>query len=153
MRLVDKEMRQKTIKGMIKWLLLILLVLGCNLFVARLAIVFGPSMEPTLQQYDFLVVWQLGYTPEKGDIVVTTADNPLQQNIIKRIVAVEGETISFERNGEAVTVTVPKGQVFLMGDNREHSTDSRELGCFAVEDICGKAVARIFPFTKITILD
>lgn len=141
----------KTIKEIAKWLVLIVLVLCCNLFVVRLAIVYGPSMEPTLKQYDFLVVWQLGYTPEKGDIVVTSADNQLEQNIIKRVLAVGDETVSFERNGEEVTLTVPEGQVFLQGDNREYSTDSRDLGCFTVQDIQGKVVARIFPFTQITI--
>lgn len=147
------KMNQKTIKGMMKWLLLILLILGFNLFVVRLAIVYGPSMEPTLKQYDFLVVWQLGYTPEAGDIVVTTSDNQSGQNIIKRVVAVAGEQVSFTQNGEMTVVTVPKGQVFLMGDNRDYSTDSRELGCFSVEDICGKVVARIFPFDRITVFD
>ena len=146
-------MNPKTIKEVAKWLAWILLVLGCNLFVVRLAIVYGPSMEPTLKQYDFLVVWQLGYTPETGDIVVTTKDNQLKQNIIKRVVAVGGETVSFERNGETVTVTVPAGQVFLQGDNLEHSTDSRDLGCFAMEDVCGKVVARIFPFAKVTVYE
>lgn len=146
-------MSDRKIKSIVKWLLLILMVLGCNLLVARLAIVYGPSMEPTLRQYDFLIVWQLGYTPKEGDIVVTTRDNQLGQNIIKRVTAVEGEQVSFEQNGETVTVTVPEGHVFLMGDNREYSTDSRVLGCFAVEDICGKVVARIFPFDQITVYE
>lgn len=146
-------MSRDTIKEIAKWLLLIVLVLGCNLFVMRLAIVHGISMEPTLQQNDFLVVWQLGYAPETGDIVVTTADNSLQQNVIKRVVAVGGETTSYEWNGKTVMVTVPEGHVFLQGDNWLHSTDSRELGCFAEEDICGKVVLRIFPFTKITVFE
>lgn len=147
------RMSRNTIKEMIKWLLLILLVLCCNLFVMRLAIVHGASMEPTLQQYDFLVVWQLGYTPEKDDIVVTTRENPLKQNIIKRVVAVGGETISYEWNGETVTVTVPEGQVFLQGDNSAHSTDSRALGCFEEDAICGKVVLRIFPFTRMAVFE
>lgn len=146
-------MSKKTIKEIVWWLILILLVVGCNLFVARLAIVHGPSMEPTLQQYDFLVVWQWGYEPEKDDIVVTTANNSLKQNIIKRVIAVGGETVSYERDGETVRVTVPDGQVFLRGDNRAQSTDSRELGCFTEEEICGKVVARIFPFNQITIYE
>ena len=146
-------MSKKTIKEAANWLLLFLLVLGCNLFVVRLAIVHGVSMEPTLQQYDFLVVWQLGYTPEKGDIVVTTRDNPLKQNVIKRVAGIGGETVVYEQNGGAVSVTVPKGQVFLMGDNLDHSTDSRALGCFSEKDICGKVILRIFPFTKIALYE
>lgn len=139
-------------KSLLCWLLLIAAVLGCNFFVARLAFVYGASMEPTLQQYDCLVVWQAGYVPKAGDIVVTTADNQLGQSIIKRVVATEGQSFSYEQGGQQIEGIVPEGQVFLMGDNREHSKDSRELGCFAVEEIMGRAVLRIFPFTKITTL-
>ena len=138
-------------KSFLKWLMLVVLVVCCNLFVVRLAIVFGQSMEPTLQQYEFVVVWQLGYVPESGDIVVTTADNEVGQSVIKRVAATEGQKVSYEQDGEVVELIVPQGQVFLLGDNQPQSMDSRELGCFAVEDIKGHVVARIFPFNKLTV--
>lgn len=142
---VDKS----DLKWMLKWLVLVVLIWICNVYVLRLAIVYGSSMEPTLEPHDLLVVWQLGYVPQKDDIVVTTANNSLGQNVIKRVVALEGEQVFTEQDGKKVMMVVPEGHVFLVGDNSEHSVDSRTLGCFAVEDIRGKVVVRIFPLTKI----
>lgn len=140
---------KKEWKHLFHWLLLIAAVVFCNLFVVRLAIVYGASMEPVLQQYDFVVVWQWGYEPKTGDIVVTTADNELGQSIIKRIAATEGQTYTYEQDGVQMELTVPEGQVFLTGDNAQQSVDSREIGCFDAEDIRGRVIFRVFPFTKI----
>ena len=141
---------RSTRRGFWGWLLLIVAVICCNFFVVRIAIVYGASMEPTLKQYDFVLVWQWNYQPNRGDIVVTTAENELGQSIIKRVAAVEGQTVTYEQDGKTVELIVSKGQVFLMGDNRSQSVDSRKLGCFDIEEIRGKVILRIFPFTKIT---
>lgn len=140
---------RNTRKGFWRWLLLIAAVICCNFFVVRIAIVYGASMEPTLKQYDFVLVWQWNYQPKRGDVVVTTAENGLGQSIIKRVAAVEGQTVTYEQDGRTVELIIPKGQVFLIGDNGSQSVDSRKLGCFDIEEIRGRVILRIFPFTKI----
>ena len=137
------------LRWLFKWVVLIVLIWICNMHVLRLTIVHGISMEPTLEPYDLLVVWQWDYVPQKDDIVVTTANNSVGQSLIKRVAALEGEQVFIEQDGTSIMMLVPEGYVYLTGDNDEHSTDSRTLGCFAVEDIRGKVVVRIFPFTKI----
>lgn len=131
-----------------------------SLFVVRLAFVEGPSMENTLRGGDWMVVWQPGYHPAAGDIVVTDKRNPLQTRLTKRVIATGGQQL--EIRGGAVYIdgeplnepylkeaswaaqplqlTVPEGQVFLMGDNRNASRDSREIGCLPEEQLMGKVV-------------
>lgn len=159
-------------KEIYKWVLLVFIVIFCNLYVLRLAIVYGVSMEPTLQQYDFVLIWQLGYTPCNGDIIVTNAHNGYQQSVIKRIVASEGQKVSIlggqvyidgnlleEKYLENVNkglcdmpeMIVPEGHVFLLGDNREHSIDSRTMGCLSVECIRGKVLVKLCPFDEVKV--
>lgn len=144
-----------------------MLFLIFNFYVLRLAFVFGESMEPTLSPYDCVVVWQLAYRPARGDIVVTGADNTCSQRLIKRVIATEGQQVSLCGNTiyvdgaeleepylsseaglkyEPLDLTVPAGEAFLLGDNRSHSKDSREFGCFSQKSIKGKVVMRFFPF-------
>lgn len=136
------------------------------LFVFRTAMVQGESMVPTLEDGDRLVLFCAGYEPQRGDTVVIRRE--AQQALIKRVVAVAGDTVSISDvehrlylNGQAVEeegttppfqleqpVTVPEGFVFVMGDNRYNSHDSRhkDIGLVAVERIVGKAVWRIYPW-------
>lgn len=140
----------------------------------RLVNVEGSSMLPSLEEGDRLVISNLFYSPENGDIVVTSADNGLSKPLIKRVIAVEGQTVDLDEDGkimvnglvveepyleDAVTdpgdltfpVTVPEGCVFLLGDNRAHSTDSRsnEVGFVEEDDIKGRVLFRFFPFDRI----
>lgn len=121
----------------------VILILIFIQFVARLAIVQGPSMEPTLRDGDIVVVWQWGYRPSQGDIVITNSNNPFGVRLVKRVVAVGGETYTPETG---LSTEVPDGSVFLVGDNRNHSRDSREAGAIPESEVMGKVVARVWPF-------
>ena len=138
-------------------------------FLFRIVGVDGRSMQTTLMNRDLLILSVLPYTPERGDIVVI--NRYTKEPLVKRIIAVENDTLSIDEeshkvilNGEVLaesyiqvptypeglngTVTVPEGKVFVMGDNRIASLDSRDLGFIDENDIMGKAVFRIFPFDQ-----
>lgn len=143
-------------------------------FLLRPVTVIGHSMEPTLHGDDRLIVMSINYTPTLGDIVVLDSDG-LGKPLVKRILGVPGDTIDIDFdahlvyvNGTALEeeyineptteqgdvefpVVVPEGHVFVMGDNRNHSTDSRwsDVGMVPRDKLVGKAVFRIFPFSKL----
>lgn len=139
-------------------------------FLIRIVGVKGPSMENTLFENDRLLLTNMFYTPERGDIVVI--NRYVEEPLIKRVIAVAGDTLEIDPetqqvilNGEVqdesgytdfptppmdVTeeIYVPEGYVFVMGDHRTNSHDSRsaDIGLVRVKDIVGKAVYRIWPF-------
>lgn len=143
-------------------LLLILLFIR---FVACLAIVHGPSMEDTLRDGDIIVVWRLHYAPKPGDVILTDNNNPLGVPLAKRVIAMEGQSVIIDKSGvwvddvrmdepylrddewerELLGLWVPEGQVFLLGDNRDYSVDSRKIGCTEADGIQGKAMFRLWP--------
>lgn len=157
------------------------IVLIVFFFVARLTVVDGPSMEPTLYKNDFILVRSIGYTPKRGDIIVV--DDPTAgyyaHPLIKRVIAVGGDTLDIDFDTWTVTVngevidespyfdnstiatlradSLPKvieeGHVFVMGDNRNHSADSRTSAIGQIDERCvvGKAEIRVFPFNKFTV--
>lgn len=145
-------------------------------FLFRIVGVDGDSMNHTLENGDRLVLTgSFGYTPEQGDIVVI--NRYTQQPLIKRVIALEGQKIEITMDGRVLVddeeidepyawdqdgngtpqrdltqaQVVPEGYVFVMGDNRDNSHDSRskEIGFIDVDDIVGKAVFRLWPFDKI----
>lgn len=147
-------------------------------FVVRVAAVNGISMENTLQPGDRLLLQSVGYTPQRGDVVVTDDLIDYGKPLVKRVIAVGGDVVDIDFQTGAVTVngetleepyireltlldedqtfplTVPQGKLFLMGDNRCQSKDSRspEIGCIDERDILGKAILRIFPLQKIGVI-
>ena len=142
-------------------------------FVIRLIGVDGHSMVPTLQDGDRLLVLNamLDSDYQYGDIVVLRKDTFLEEPIVKRVIATEGQTVDIDFAAGAVyvdgqlleedyirqptyleeglefPVTVPEGCVFVMGDNRNDSDDSRdpELGPVDTRQILGRAVFLLFP--------
>ena len=141
-------------------------------FVFRVVSVDGPSMMPTLQNGDKLIVSSWGYAPKKGDVVVLSGIETLNKPIVKRIIAVGGDVVdinfttgtvlvngSEEEYSDQLTtqqfdiafpITVPDGCVFVLGDNRGDSLDSRstKIGCIDERYIVGKVAARVFPLGK-----
>ena len=135
-------------------------------FVVRVVRVDGDSMLPTLHDNDRLLLSCVSSEYRQGDIVVI--DRYTEEPLIKRIIAVEGDVVNIERgevyvNGLKLSETytqgttinkdfhkateVPKGCVFVLGDNRTDSRDSRtkEIGMISQKDIFGKALVTIWP--------
>ena len=154
-------------------------VLLVFIFIARTAIVQGPSMENTLFEGQALIMSDLFYTPEKGDIIVfQEKQSGYMEPIVKRVIATEGDVVDIDFNTWTVTVngekleetyvkrevgamvnymdgndypyTVPDGKVFVMGDNRNHSIDSRSRTIGAVDErfIIGEVKFRVWPLNK-----
>lgn len=153
-------------------------LLACYLlfhFFLGIIQVNGISMEPTLVQGDILVSTRMGYQLERGDVVICHSGKGLEEELVKRVVGLPGDTIdiieeqlyingevvqepyckeSTRTGGETVYPTkVPPGEYFVMGDNRNHSLDSRSMrvGTIPRRGIEGKVVLRIFPFWKLYI--
>ena len=144
-------------------------------FFFRQVTVNGNSMNDTLQNQDRLIVSSFMYTPQNGDIVIVSHGESLDEPIVKRVIATAGQhlEINYENNtvsvdgkvldekyikGKTVRLSnatkipevIPEGYVFVMGDNREDSLDSRSrrIGLVPVENIIGKAIFRMFPFNS-----
>lgn len=148
-------------------------------FLFRPVSVSGRSMLPTLKNGDWLIVNHINYEPEYGDIVVVTKAREYDEPIIKRVIGLPGDIIDIDftsgivyRNGEKLEenylntptnlsydmkfpLTVPEKKVFVMGDNRNDSLDSRSstIGFVDKRYILGKATARVFPITKFKIFN
>lgn len=145
-------------------------------FVARAFTVDGPSMLPTLQDGQRLLVDRLTYRfqePQRGDVVVFRYPANARQHFIKRIIAVPGDQVLISRgtvyvNGVALEepyiagpmfgsfgpVIVPPDSYFVLGDNRNNSEDSRDrrVGFVPRANIVGRAIWRYWPLTEMSIL-
>ena len=133
------------------------------------------SMEATLHENDYIFLSKQAYLfnePESGDIIVFHSDLKTAEGkeklLVKRIIGLPGDTISVEdgkvyRNGVALEeeytlegytagymeeITVPENSLFVMGDNRQNSIDSRDpsVGCISQDQVIGKAFLRLYPF-------
>lgn len=163
------------IETIVMYIFVVILIFS---FVLRVVVVEGKSMMVTLYDKDLLLVTNILYTPENNDIIVLNSD-VLDKTVVKRVIAVEGQTVEIDYNNNYVAVDgekltenyikesvmyddklefdqkyfdvnsqkyiykVPENCVFVLGDNRNHSSDSRYFGCVYVDDILGKVILRI----------
>jgi signal peptidase I len=150
----------------------VLLSVGLRVIISP-SVVVGESMEGSLHNGDYLLVYKLAYSdkniPSYGDVVVLSSEEVDGDELfIKRVVGKPGDAIeikdgSLYRNGhyieeayvkekmesEDMNVKIPVGEVFLLGDNRNNSLDSRIIGSIDIEDeIIGKVVTRLKPFDQ-----
>lgn len=153
--------------------ILVALVLLSTL-AGRFVGVVGSSMVPTLHQGDLLILQSIGYEPQQGDVVVLRKSSFMTAPIVKRVIATEGQHVVVDYGagevrvdgvaldepyineemtpptGPSITdVVVPEGSIFVMGDNRNRSSDSRDerLGTVDKRYILGRALVVFFPFT------
>jgi len=134
----------------------------------------GFSMLPSFHQNDRVIVSKLAYRSneiERGDIVVFDYPNNPEEEYIKRVIGIPGDIISISDGavilngdvlkesyiddfilGEMDEVVVPIGTIFVLGDNRNHSSDSRYWGALPTEYIIGKAIFIYWPFTDLGVI-
>ena len=163
-------------RGLFEWLQTLMTAVVCMVllftFVGRVVRVDGRSMDPTLAHGELLLVWSMGYEPRAGDIVIaskTTAE-PLEGQTVELDygegrVLVDGQALAEPYLLEPMALPqkpemqgtrfqVEADSLFLLGDNRNGSTDSRHSGVGSVHRDCllGRAVAVIWPLDHLRLL-
>ncbi len=154
------------------------IVLPIRAYVAQPFIVEGDSMEPNFNDGQYLIIDELSYNfknPERGDVIVLRSPAQPALFFIKRIIGLPGEELKVEggkviirTNSERIVLdeeyipegvdTIPDssiklkdGEYFVMGDNRQRSSDSRAWGPLDKDNITGRAFLRLWPPTKISV--
>ena len=188
---IESDTQKSAAKLLRDWVLVVLLALGAammvRVFVLQQFYISGPSMEMTLLENDRVLVNKLSYRLHdirRGDVVVfdrvtTNGGVVAHDDLIKRVIGIENDTIEIQKckvlvNGTVIDepyldkdvlalpsleevcrivdmkkMTVPKDQVFVMGDNRAQSFDSRSFGTIPEDLVIGRAFAVVWPFGSI----
>ena len=147
------------------------------LFLVQPHEVKGSSMEVSFHNNEYILTDKISYrfiNPDRGDVIIFKAPNNPEVDYIKRVIGLPGDKVKVEKGyvyvndqkltenylrektylypgsfmGEGVNITVPKDHLFVMGDNRAHSSDSREFGPVLRDSIIGKAFLRYWPLSE-----
>jgi signal peptidase I len=152
------------------------------LFIMSPQEINGQSMDPTFHNGEYILTNKIGFkfeNPQRGDIVIFKSPMNKDVDYIKRIIGLPGDKVKLLNgimyiNGKPLDesaylppntpiyagsflheneeITVPDKNYFVMGDNRPHSSDSREFGTINIEDVIGKAMFRYWPFNRTGII-
>lgn len=151
-------------------------------FIAAPFVVSGASMDPTFDDLHYLIVDRVSYSlenPTRGDVVVFDLPQDGGRSLIKRIIGLPGETVVLRGDSVSIIndehpqgftleepylnpenlggatgmdITLKDDEFFVLGDNRRVSADSRSWGVLPREEIVGRALVRLYPFNKISVL-
>jgi signal peptidase I len=169
----DKETEHPLLELVRFAIIAVLIVIPIRTFVAQPFIVSGASMDDTFHDGQYLIVDQISYyfdNPKRGDVVVFRYPKDPSKFFIKRIIGLPGDTVTIENSIVTITnadhpegfvlnetyiksmqpaaprtETLGEREYFVMGDNRDHSSDSRSWGVLQEERIVGRAFLRLFP--------
>jgi len=158
----------------------LIIVVPIRMYIAQPFIVQGASMEPTFETGEYLIVDQVTYRfeePKRGDVIVFKYPKDQTKFFIKRIIGIPGDTVTIDKNTVTITnAEHPQGftldetyisemrpdtvleevlgehEYFVMGDNRNASSDSRVWGKLQDDLIVGRAIVRLLPVTHVDIL-
>ncbi len=162
-------------KDVIKYILVAIGIIFVVVYVVSLQQVVGPSMQPTLNNGDIIILNKFIYTfrePERNEVIAF--DYGDTKYLVKRVIGLPGETITYKDNilyindkayeekivdglmtedfslEEIGYNTIPENMYLVLGDNRNNSLDSRSFGLIKRKDIIGKPFLKIWPLTKIS---
>lgn len=179
----SSDSRDVSERSFVTYALIALAVALCvRFFIAAPYVVSGASMEPTFDNWDYLITDRVSYrlgAPERGDVVIFKLPQEESRTLIKRVIGLPGESVSLqngsitiinEEHPEGFTLSEPylssenvgallplyttlgEDEYFVLGDNRRVSADSRTWGTLPEREIIGKVFVRLFPFTHIALL-
>lgn len=175
------QKKENFFKEIIKFTVIVLIiVIPIRTYIAQPFIVDGPSMDPSFNTGQYLIVDQLTYNftdPKRQDVIVFRYPNNPKVFFIKRIIGLPGETVSIDsgkvsiinkenpdgflltetyissnhKSSDSLNKKLSDDEYFVMGDNRAESSDSRLWGALERRYVVGRALFRLFPITKISI--
>lgn len=158
------------------------LALFTRFFIAAPYVVQGTSMEPTFDNWHYLIIDRISYRlgePQRGDVIVLNLPQDPSRSLIKRIIGLPGETVMLSPHSVTIkntahpngfvlnesyldpsnaggmstmSITLNSEQYFVLGDNRRVSADSRQWGALPRKDIVGRVILRLFPLTAIGVM-
>ncbi|MFN3188471.1 MAG: signal peptidase I [Candidatus Paceibacteria bacterium] len=170
----EKNTREHPLMEILRFsLIALLIVVPIRMFIAQPFIVSGASMEETFHSGEYLIVDQASYyfqSPKRGDVVIFRYPRDPSKFFIKRVIGIPGDTVTITDNTvhisneefpegyvleesyitsmhqrTTITEELGAGEYFVMGDNRDQSSDSRAWGVLEEDKIVGRALLRLFP--------
>tara|TARA_B100000508_G_scaffold140846_2_gene143825 strand:+ start:6950 stop:7588 length:639 start_codon:yes stop_codon:yes gene_type:complete len=174
----ENERKEHPLAEIVRFsIIAILIVIPIRMFIAQPFIVSGASMDDTFRSGEYLIVDQVSYyfdDPSRGDVVIFRYPRDPSKFFIKRVIGIPGDTIAIKDStvtitnqeypdgftldepyiksmaaGNFLTETLSDREYFVMGDNRDQSSDSRAWGVLQEERIVGRAFIRLFPPNEI----
>lgn len=176
MKSLKAELKKEGLEWIKALVIAVILVIIVRTFFISSYVVDGPSMLPTLENGDKLIVNKIGYKVgdfKRSDVIVFHANE--NEDYVKRIIGLPGDTVECQKeklyiNGELIEepylkdygmsgkqvtgdfkVSVPDGKLFVLGDNREDSWDSRHFGFIDIEQVVGKVNLRYWPLNELKV--